>query len=69
MKTQPDVISAAECFAVAHEAGAVLVEEDAALDALEARSVPLEIGRHAQYVLILDGRSTANTQTAHAAAA
>lgn len=65
----PDVISSTEGLAVADEARAVLVEEDAALDALEARGVPLEVGRHAQDVLVLDGRAAADAQAPGDAAA
>lgn len=60
----PDVISAAEGLAVADEAGAVLVQEDPALDALEAGGVPLEVRRHPENVLVLDGRPAADAQAA-----
>lgn len=43
----PDVVPATVGLAVADETGAILVEELVALDALEARGVPLEVGRHA----------------------
>ena len=58
----PDVVPAAVGLAISDEAGAVLVEEDGALDALEARGVPLEIGRHAQDVLVGDLTAAADAE-------
>jgi hypothetical protein len=51
---QSDVVALAVGLAVAHEASAALVEELAALLTLEARCVPLQIGRDPQDVLVVD---------------
>jgi hypothetical protein len=59
----PNVVILAEDFAVSDEASAVLVEELLALAALEAGSVPLEVGGHPEDVLIVDLASAANAQT------
>ena len=60
----PDVISSTECLAIADETGAIFIEEDSALDALETGGVPFEIRCYTEDVLILNGRSASDAQTA-----
>lgn len=62
IRNLPHVIPLAVGFAVAHEARAALVEELPALLALEARRMPLEIGRHAQNVLVVVLGAAADAQ-------
>ena len=60
-------------LALAHEAGARLVQVAGALGALEAGGVPLEVGGHAQNVLVQDAapaaRTTGNVAASHGAKA
>ena len=58
----PHIISLAVGLAVSNKAGTVLVEELMALCALEARGVPLQVGRHPQNVLVVDLGTATNTQ-------
>jgi hypothetical protein len=58
----PHIISLAVGLAVSNKAGTVLVEELMALCALEARGVPLQVGRHPQNVLVVDLGAATNTQ-------
>ena len=50
----PDVVLLAVGLALPDEARVVLVEEHLTLTALEARRVPLQVGRHAQDELVVD---------------
>jgi len=58
----PDVVSSAVGLAGAHEARASFVEGLAAVDTLETGGVPLEVGRHAQQVLVADPTLAARTR-------
>lgn len=53
-RASPDVIPLAVGLPVSHEARARLVQVLAALGALEAGGVPLEVGRHPQDKLVVD---------------
>ena len=51
----PDIVFLAECLALSDKACARLVQEHLALVALEAGRVPLQVGSHAEDVLVVDG--------------
>ena len=56
----PDVVLLAVGLALPDEARVVLIEEHLTLTALEARRVPLQVGRHAQDELVVDLAATAH---------
>ena len=56
-------------LALAHEAGARLVQVAGALGALEAGGVPLEVGRYAHDELVGDAAAAAHARRRAAAAA
>ena len=56
-------------LALAHEAGARLVQVAGALGALEAGGVPLEVGRYAHDELVGDAAAAAHTRRRPSSAA
>ena len=51
---RPDVVDLAVSLTVSHKAGPHLIEQLTTFDALEARGVPFEVGRHAKEELVVD---------------
>ena len=60
-KLLPYIISFAIGFAVPDETSAGLIQILAALCALQAGCMPLQVGRDSQYVLVMDLTSTSDT--------
>ncbi len=60
-KILPYIISFAIGFPVPDETSAGLIQVLAALRTLQAGCMPLQVGRHSQYVLVMDLTSTSYT--------